>query len=302
MKLVRTITATVAAVITGAVLAPAAVAGPPVLSGGYAIGEAVTRSLHAVRTGPSTDTPYPYVVAHRGESGPYTENTIPAFQDAITHGARWIETDVRFTDDGVPVIMHDPTVDRTTDGTGAVSSMSLAQIEAVKENDGARVPTLAEFLANQKKYPGVRSFVELKDTSLTTAQWAAFDSAMQSSGVASLVVVTSFTPALLTEVKAHGYATGLIEGPGAESAANVLPYATYFLKAAASVTASSTAAWKSAGLKVYPWTVNVQADWMRFREYGVTGVLTDKATAYEDWAEPTCCGRIVGEPPALPVG
>ena len=66
--------------------------------------------------------------AHRGYSGKYPENTMLAFRKAVEAGADGIELDVQLTKDGVPVIIHDELVDRTTDGKGLVKDMSLTQL------------------------------------------------------------------------------------------------------------------------------------------------------------------------------
>src|SRR5262245_64980475 len=66
----------------------------------------------------------PAVVAHRGDSAHAPENTIEAFESAIGAGAEVVEFDVRMTADGVAVVMHDADVDRTTDGSGPVRSLS----------------------------------------------------------------------------------------------------------------------------------------------------------------------------------
>lgn len=93
------------------------------------------------------------VVGHRGTKYLAPENTIAAFDKAIAIGARAIEMDVRMTKDGEFVIMHDPFVNRTTDGSGLVSQMTLAEIKALDaggwfspEFAGERVPTLREAL------------------------------------------------------------------------------------------------------------------------------------------------------------
>lgn len=94
--------------------------------------------------------PKPYVMAHRGNQVACPENTLAAFRRALADGADIIETDLHVTADGVFVCIHDATVDRTTDGTGAVAEMTLAQIKALSASYGRpefaseRVPTLAE--------------------------------------------------------------------------------------------------------------------------------------------------------------
>lgn len=89
------------------------------------------------------------VAAHRGDSANYPENTMVAFRAAIASGAEMIETDVRLTRDGVPVLIHDCTVDRTTDGTGYVKDKTFAELCALNagtEEAPQQIPTLEELL------------------------------------------------------------------------------------------------------------------------------------------------------------
>ena len=67
--------------------------------------------------------------AHRGFSGKYPENTLLAFRKAIEAGADGIELDVHLSCDGIPVIIHDETLDRTTNGTGPVSSYTAEELK-----------------------------------------------------------------------------------------------------------------------------------------------------------------------------
>ncbi len=92
--------------------------------------------------------------AHRGGLDTHPENTFPAFKNAIAAGVQMIEFDIHFSKDSVLVIMHDDTVDRTTDGTGKVDDLTLAELKQLDagirkglEFKGARVPTLEETLA-----------------------------------------------------------------------------------------------------------------------------------------------------------
>ena len=92
-------------------------------------------------------------VAHRGASGNYPENTLLAFQKALEIGVDEIELDLYMTKDDHLIIMHDSTVDRTTDGTGAISDLTLAEIKALdaggvfgEQFRGERVPTWEEAL------------------------------------------------------------------------------------------------------------------------------------------------------------
>ena len=92
---------------------------------------------------------FPVIVAHRGASSTRPENTLPSFEEALRLGARIVELDVRLSADGVAVVMHDPTVDRTTDGRGAVRELTageLARLDAGSPDRPAGVPSLAEVL------------------------------------------------------------------------------------------------------------------------------------------------------------
>src|SRR4051812_8087205 len=97
----------------------------------------------------------PTIIAHRGASGTAPENTLAAFRRAADLGAPMIELDVQLTADGEVVVIHDFTLDRTTDGVGSVRHRSLAQIRRLDAGAwfapafrGERVPTLAEVLQN----------------------------------------------------------------------------------------------------------------------------------------------------------
>lgn len=89
----------------------------------------------------------PFFVAHRGGIVPgIPENTLLAFREALRHGVDGIEVDLRGTADGEVVVLHDATVDRTTNGQGRVADLSFTALGALDAGAGERVPTLAEVL------------------------------------------------------------------------------------------------------------------------------------------------------------
>ena len=111
-----------------------------------------------------------YVAAHRGWSTKYPENTLEAMKAALEIGADQLETDVRITKDGELVLMHDATVDRTTNGTGKVCDLTLAEIRQLDagikkapEFAGLQVPTFIEFMELVKDHPTITLDVELKE-------------------------------------------------------------------------------------------------------------------------------------------
>jgi glycerophosphoryl diester phosphodiesterase len=103
------------------------------------------------------------VISHRGEHLHHPENTMPAFEEAARVGADYIEVDVRTTSDGKLVLMHDATVDRTTNGHGEVSKMSFDEIRALDAGIGAKVPTFDEALDFARGKVGI--YVDVKQVS-----------------------------------------------------------------------------------------------------------------------------------------
>jgi hypothetical protein len=94
-----------------------------------------------------------FAVAHRGASAYAPENTVAAFDEAVRLGARAVEFDLRVSADGIPVVIHDPTVDRTTSGTGRVADLDLLDLRRFDAGSwlhrrfgGTRIPTLEEAL------------------------------------------------------------------------------------------------------------------------------------------------------------
>ncbi len=137
----------------------------------------MTLSWQSVRERPRGALPL--LMAHRGASDELPENTLAAFERALDQGAAVLETDIRFTRDDQIILMHDATVDRTTNGRGIVSQMTLAEIKQLRaqrsfENPqplgSEPIPTLAEFLEFQQgaerspqRSSGVPIALELKD-------------------------------------------------------------------------------------------------------------------------------------------
>lgn len=114
--------------------------------------------------------PYPgseiTLINHRGLSPGFPENTLAAFRNSVALGVDAIEIDMRATKDGEIVIMHDASVDRTTDGTGNVSDLTLAEIKALDAGEGERVPTYEEAL-EAVKGTGVRLLLDIKTAAVT---------------------------------------------------------------------------------------------------------------------------------------
>ena len=113
------------------------------------------------------------IAAHRGNSKYYPENTIIAFKSALQLPVDQLEIDLHMSKDGHIVMMHDHTVDRTTNGTGRVRDLTLAELKELDAGSwkgeqfaGTRIPTFVEFLEMLKDYPEMTVNVELKDYNL----------------------------------------------------------------------------------------------------------------------------------------
>ena len=111
-----------------------------------------------------------YVAAHRGWSAKYPENTMIAFKKAMEIGVDQIETDVRVTKDGELVLIHDNTVDRTTNGTGSVCDFTYDELQQLdagswkgEEFTGTRIPKLVELMELVKDHPTMTLDIELKE-------------------------------------------------------------------------------------------------------------------------------------------
>jgi glycerophosphoryl diester phosphodiesterase len=115
---------------------------------------------------------WPVSLAHRGASARAPENTLEAFRLAVASGAGGLELDVHLTRDGYVVVIHDPTLGRTTDRTGAVAAMTLDELRRADagysfnpdhtfpyRGHGLRIPTLAEVL---REFPGVAVNIDMK--------------------------------------------------------------------------------------------------------------------------------------------
>ena len=97
------------------------------------------------------------IIAHRGASAYAPENTLAAFDKALDLGAAHVEFDLHFSADGQVVVIHDDTVDRTTNGSGAVAALTLAQLKSLDAGSWfaaqfseERIPTLVELLERYK--------------------------------------------------------------------------------------------------------------------------------------------------------
>ncbi len=230
----------------------------------------------------------PAIIAHRGASAAAPENTLAAFTLAVALGADGIELDVKLSKDGVPVIMHDLTVDRTTDGHGRVADLTLAELkklDAGAKKDarfaGERVPTLAEvFEAVADKL-----WINVELTNYTTRGDGLVRVVVELIGKMNLgrrVLLSSFDPFAIRAAKVFDPAL-----PVAQLTAQGMP--VYLRDAwlapiaphearhpdAVQLKQRGVAHYRRKGCRVNVWTVNDPDDMRRFVSQGVDGLITD---------------------------
>lgn len=223
----------------------------------------------------------PLIIAHRGASADAPENTIAAFALAAEQGAHGIEFDVRLSADGNIVIMHDDTVERTTNGTGRVSKMSAAALRELDAGGGQPVPTLDEVF--EAFGPSMLYNVELKEFSL----WGkgleeAVADRIDAYHLHNQVVVSSFNPLAVRRARRHLSATtmtGLVWMKGPRNVRHLLAPARADHPHYSLVDEAYMAWARERGLRVHTWTVDDEQEARRLVALGVHALLTNRPRA-----------------------
>jgi glycerophosphoryl diester phosphodiesterase len=218
------------------------------------------------------------VIGHRGNDLFAPENTVASFASALGK-ADYVEFDGRLSSDGVLVVMHDDTVDRTTDGTGALASKTLAQLQALDAGSwfstsftGERVPTLAQ--AVQTILP--QAIPLIHQYAGSPAQYVA---ALGQLGATTNVVVQSFDWAFLSSLHALEPRIPLAAlGSGALTADQLTSIINTGARTVAweqsTITSDEVAMVHSAGLSLFVWTVDGPVI-KTFIDLGVDGIISD---------------------------
>lgn len=232
--------------------------------------------------------PQPVIFAHRGASAHAPENTLAAFRLALEQQADAIELDVKLSADGQAVVIHDPTVDRTTDGHGRVKDLTLAQLKALEAGSffaetyrGERIPTLEEVF----EAVGQRTLINVELTNYSTPRDRLVDTVcalVQKHRLQERVLFSSFfapnltrARGLLPEVPRGLLAIDGFLGSWARSFG--FAFGKYqalhpYLK---DVTSQQVRRVHRLGRRIHVWTVNAAEDMDRLFHWGVDGIFTD---------------------------
>lgn len=215
----------------------------------------------------------PLVLGHRGSPARAPENTLLAFRLALQEGADGVELDVQPAGDGAPVVIHDPTLDRTTDGRGAVAAMSWTGVSAARSG-GEPVPRL-EWVAAWAAESGAWLNVEIKSPGAEAASIAAIEAA----GVLDRTFFSSFLPdvvARVRELAPHAARFLLAErwDDATRATTRRLGIRGVCLHHSAA-TPAALAELRGAGLEVVVWTVDDPARLRELLRAGIMGVITN---------------------------
>lgn len=227
------------------------------------------------------------VFAHRGASGYAPENTLEAFALAIRQGADGIELDVQLSSDGVPVVIHDETVDRVTKKTGYVKDYTLQELKELTVLEDkfpaysqSKIPTLKEVLEAVKP-SGIQVNIELK----TGIYWypdieKKVAEIVEETGMKDRIVYSSFNHYSVQRLKeivpdaetAYLYSDVIlnVEEYAKETHVDGLHPAVYHVKMA-----DFLEEYRKSGLNVRVWTVNEETDMKELIEAGITAVITN---------------------------
>lgn len=250
-------------------------------------------AVAALRAGKTRPVPagWPVNIGHRGASARYPENTLASFRAALEDGAGVLEIDVRLTDDGHPIVMHDAAVDRTTDGFGVVSGMTLAQVRSLDAGGSGRpderVPTLREVLAEFS----VPFNIDIKDTNLPGAEVVTLDVVREAGATGRVLVASAHYGAMRRIRKAAGgecdtgasrLEVGVFYGLRLLRLEWLLRPAYAALQVPVNygslriITPRFVRAAHSRGVRVDAWTVNDPAQMRHVLDLGVDAVITDR--------------------------
>jgi glycerophosphoryl diester phosphodiesterase len=255
----------------------------------------------------------PVAIAHRGGARLRPENTLAAMTHAQTFGVDAIECDVRLSADGEPVVIHDATLDRTTDATGPVDRLTADELAGLDagfhfgpdqafpyRGRGIGVPRLSDVLAIA---PGLPVIVEIKGDDLATV--GPVLEVIRGAGATERVVLAGFSQAVLAAVRrdAPHVATSASQAEvlsalrwawvrlGPRRPAFDLVQAPLRLRGRQVLTRSFVRVLRRAGLPVHAWIVDEVDDMRRVLDWGVTGLISDRPDRAVDVVRARAAGR-----------
>jgi glycerophosphoryl diester phosphodiesterase len=227
------------------------------------------------------------VIAHRGFSGAAPENTLAAVRAAIEIGADMVEVDVTLSADGHLIVIHDESVDRTTDGVGAVSELTLVELQRLDAGAwfaprfaGERLPTLEAVLAEAEGR--ILLNVEIKSEAVGRGIVDKVAAAVRARRMTREVIVSSFAPAALEQMHAAApeIRTAVLYNPDSHAGRDPVAIvrdlgASAFNIKRTRLTGTMLRRCREAGIPVAVYTVNSPRRLEKLVDRGVHAVFTD---------------------------
>lgn len=225
-------------------------------------------------------------IAHRGASSQFPENTLLAFRQAIAQGVDMLEIDVHSTADGHLVVIHDRTLERTTNGHGNVHDQSLHEIRKLDVGGGERIPLFEEVIQLARE-AGIRLCVEIKgifgEEELTLPE--AIVRALEASDFLSQSVLTSFSPQALLRAKAtNAEASTMLDPSPQDGSLTPRQICAQALCAGANgvcydfriLTPAIVRECQLTGLALWAWHPDEPRDLRQLLRLGVSGMMTNR--------------------------
>ncbi|MDN0039942.1 glycerophosphodiester phosphodiesterase family protein [Bacillus aerophilus] len=234
-----------------------------------------------------------YIIAHRGSSSAAPENTIAAFDVAVEQGADYIELDVQMTMDQHIVVIHDDTVERTTNGNGLVKSYTLDQLKKLdagswfdQQYTNERIPTLQEILERYSQRIGI--LIEIKHPKRQIGIEKAVARIINQFAYSRHIIIQSFDVHALQRIKAFAPSlrTALIIKPDAfKLTKRKLTTYSSFANCLNMKKTMINRWWidriHTFGMDVFIWTVKDQKTAHRIKKYPIDGVVTDNPLFFQ---------------------
>lgn len=235
-----------------------------------------------------------FVAGHRGDADNAPENTLPAVDAAIAAGFDYVEVDVALTVDGTAVLMHDATVDRTTNGTGRLADLEIAEVRALDAGAwfgarfvGTRVPLIEEFL-DVLAASEARALIELKGE-WTREAVAALVARIDERGLERRVAASSFDARTLAMVATESTVISRLAilrsvPDDVVGAARSLGVRGIVVKGSAIIARPEVVdELHAAGIRVVVYTFNEDREWRDALSIGVDGIVTDRPAMLATW-------------------
>lgn len=227
-------------------------------------------------------------VAHRGYPKKYPENTLSSFLKAVELGFTHLELDVHLSQDGIPVVIHDHTVDRMTNGTGRVADYSASELQSFHIKQGEHIPTLEEVLRALKGKIGLNIELKQMGTYYPQLEEKVLELIKEFS-MLDQVVITSFDFDALERIRqlSSEVRIGLITFGCSKAILDwsVEMGATFLSMHYAFVTEHYIHRCQELGIQLMAWTINDTSVMKKFQDYPSVWVCTDELESFVDVLE-----------------